>query len=157
MNEIIKCDEQIMRERNIDKLLTKFIEKDVPDNIIHHINKKYPETKLLNFLRTEQLELGFFIKMISLDFKSISSGIIVGIKSNSSQQFGSILLKSGDDIYWRIKPDNYYIFQIEKYSKRSYNMREELKKIEKNINKDNKKDMKQNNKQNNKKEKSIKK
>ena len=51
MDELVKCNEQLKREKIIDKLLTKFHEKDIPDNIIHKINKKYPITKYLTFLR----------------------------------------------------------------------------------------------------------
>ena len=128
MDELVKCDEQLKREKTIDKLLTKFHEKDIPDNIIHQINKKYPITKELAFLRTEQLEPGMFIKIISLDFTQVLNGSIINIKPNASQKYGIILLKS-DDIFWRIKPDNYYIFKVERDSKKRFEMRNEIEKI----------------------------
>lgn len=154
MDELVKCNEQLKREKIIDKLLTKFYEKDIPDNIIHQINKKYPITKYLTFLRTEQLELGMFIKIISLDFTQVLNGSIINIKPNSSQKYGIILLKS-DDIFWRIKPDNYYIFKVDRDSKKRFEMHNEIEKIklnheEEKIDKKDKKDKKS-------KEKSIKK
>ena len=88
MDELVKCNEQLKREKIIDKLLTKFHEKDISDNIIYKINKKYPITKYLTFLRTEQLEIGMFIKIISLDFTQVLNGSIINIKQNSSQKYG---------------------------------------------------------------------
>ena len=133
MDELVKCNEQLKREKIIDKLLTKFHEKDIPDNIIYKINKKYPITKYLTFLRTEQLEIGMFIKIISLDFTQVLNGSIINIKQNSSQKYGIILLKS-NDIFWRIKPDNYYIFKVDRDSKKRFEMHNEIEKIRININ-----------------------
>jgi hypothetical protein len=141
MDELVKCDEQLKREKTIDKLLTKFHEKDIPDNIIHQINKKYPITKELAFLRTEQLEPGMFIKIISLDFTQVLNGSIINIKPNASQKYGIILLKS-DDIFWRIKPDNYYIFKVERDSKKRFEMRNEIEKIKINDTKEKKENKK---------------
>lgn len=141
MDELVKCDEQLKREKTIDKLLTKFHEKDIPDNIIHQIHKKYPITKELAFLRTEQLEPGMFIKIISLDFTKVLNGSIINIKPNASQKYGIILLKS-DDIFWRIKPDNYYIFKVERDSKKRFEMRNEIEKIKINDTKEKKENKK---------------
>ena len=132
MNELVKCNEQIMREKDIDKILSKIIDKDIPDYIINKINKKYPITKILDFLRTEQLELGMFIKIISLDLQNVYHGVIVNIIPNSSQQFGIILLKSREN-FFRIKPDNYYIFKMERDSSSRFRMNEEITKIKNNI------------------------
>jgi hypothetical protein len=130
MDELVKCNEQIRREKDIDKLLIKFVEKDIPDDIIHKINKKYPITKILDFLRTEQLELGFFIKLISLDLKKVYNAVILEIIPNSSHKFGVILVKTRN-VFWRIKPDDYYIFKVERDSKKSFKMQNEIKKLKK--------------------------
>ena len=153
MDELVKCDEQLKREKTIDKLLTKFHEKDIPDNIIHKINKKIPITKELTFLRTEQLETGMFIKIISLDFTQVLNGSIINIKPNSSQKYGIILLKS-DDVFWRIKPDNYYIFKVDRDSKKRFEMHNEIEKIRININD---KEEKKERKEKKEKKKSVKK
>ena len=110
-------------------ILKNFHETDIPDSIIHKINKKYPKTKIMNFLRTEQLDTGMIIIAVSLNLKYISGTcIILEIKSNSSQQFGTLLLLNiYSKIIWNLKPDHYYIFQAEKGTLTSYNFQKNIK------------------------------
>ena len=131
MNSIIKIKEQIKRENDIDNILKKFIEKDIPDNIIHKINKLYPVTTEMNFLRTEQLEVGMIIKVVTIDLKKIlSTAIILKLISNSSQKIGVLmLLNPANKSIWQIKPDKYYIFQAEEGVLTSYKLKNDIKKI----------------------------
>jgi hypothetical protein len=126
-----KPKEEIKRINDIDNILKYFNEKDIPDSIIHKINNLYPITKKCKFIRTEELEVGILIVTISLDLKKISGiSVIAKIDMNSSQKYGSLLLvNSLKDIYWRIKPDNYYIFKIDRSILKTMKFREMLLEI----------------------------
>ena len=129
--------EEIKRINDVDNILQYFNDKDIPDNIIKKINKLYPITKDFNFIRTEQLEIGMVIKAVSLDFKKIlTTGILLQIKSNSSQKYGSLLLlNTANDSVWRIKPDKYYLFQIEKGVIKTLELKNKLLEIKKSLKK----------------------
>jgi hypothetical protein len=129
--------EEIKRINDVDNILQYFNDKDIPDNIIKKINKLYPITKDFNFIRTEQLEIGMVIKAISLDFKELlTTGILLQIKSNSSQKYGSLLLlNTANDSLWRIKPDKYYLFQIERGVMKTLEMKKKLLEIKKSLKK----------------------
>ena len=108
--------EQKKRDINIDKILMHYNEIDIPDHIIHKINKKFKSTKYYNFIRTEELTIGMMIRTVDLDIKKISTtGIVVNITHTSSKSFGNITLyNQSNNIYWKINPDKYYLFYIEK-------------------------------------------
>lgn len=129
--------EEIKRINDVDNILQYFNDKDIPDNIIKKINKLYPITKDFNFIRTEQLEIGMVIKAVSLDFKELlTTGILLQIKSNSSQKYGSLLLlNTANDSVWRIKPDKYYLFQIEKGVMKTLEIKKKLLEIKKSLKK----------------------
>jgi hypothetical protein len=129
--------EEIKRINDVDNILQYFNDKDIPDNIIKKINKLYPITKDFNFIRTEQLEIGMVIKAVSLDFKELlTTGILLQIKSNSSQKYGSLLLlNTANDSVWRIKPDKYYLFQIEKGIMKTLEIKKKLLEIKKSLKK----------------------
>lgn len=129
--------EEIKRINDVDNILQYFNDKDIPDNIIKKINKLYPITKDFNFIRTEQLEIGMVIKAVSLDFKELlTTGILLQIKSNSSQKYGSLLLlNTANDSVWRIKPDKYYLFQIERGVMKTLEMKKKLLEIKKSLKK----------------------
>jgi hypothetical protein len=129
MTDNTKTKEQQNRDNNIDKLLRHFNEKDIPDKIIHTINELYPVTKVMNFLRTEQLETGMFIKAVSLDLKRIyATSIILKIESTSSHKIGKLnLLNIGYKTYWGINPNKYYIFQAEEGALKTYEFMKEIK------------------------------
>ena len=107
---------QKKRNLNIDKILMNYIEIDIPDHIIHKINKKFKSTKYYNFIRTEELMIGMIIRTVDLDIQKISTtGIVVNIIHTSSKSFGNITLyNQSNNIYWKINPDKYYLFHIEK-------------------------------------------
>jgi hypothetical protein len=115
MTEYI-TSKQAKRLKDIDKILAKYNEIDIPDYIINKINNKFKSTKYYKFIRTEELELGMFIRYVDLSLSKIStSGIIVNIKATSNKKNGIITLYNPSDvIYWKINPDKYYIFEIEK-------------------------------------------
>ena len=126
-----KLKEQIKRENDIDKILRNFNEKDIPDSIIYKINNLYPITKSMNFLRTEQLQTGMIIKIVSLDLEILySTAIIVKISETSSHKMGKILLlNAAYDTVWTINPNRFYIFQAEKGVINSYNLINKVKKV----------------------------
>jgi hypothetical protein len=132
MTDNIKTTEQQNRENDINKLLRNFNEKDIQDNLIHKINKLHPVTKVMNFLRTEQLDIGMIIKIVSLDFKKIySTALILKLESTSSQKIGKVkLLNIGYDTYWNINPNKYYIFQAEEGALKTYEFMKKIKKIQ---------------------------
>ena len=109
-------DEQKLRNKDIDNIMRHYDEFDIPDSIIYKINKKFKSTKNYIFVRTEQIEIGMMIRVVDLDIKNISTtGIIVKIIETSSKKIGNIMLyNSTNNIYWKINPDKYYIFHIEK-------------------------------------------
>ncbi len=109
-------DEQKKRIANIDKILFYYKEKDIPDEIIHKINKKFKSTKNYNFVRTEQIDTGMMLRVVDLSISTISTtGIIVNIKKTIDNRIDNILLyNSSNDIYWRINPDKYYLFHVER-------------------------------------------
>ena len=129
--EYIKPKEELDRIKDVDNILKYFNEKDIPDSIIHKINKLYPITKEFEFIRTEELEVGILVILVSLDLKKISGiGVVSKIDENSSQKYGSLLLiNSVKEIYWRIKPDNYYIFRIDRSILKTLKLRTTLKAI----------------------------
>jgi hypothetical protein len=109
-------DGQKKRLKNIDKVLSKYLELDIPDNIINKINKKFKSTKYYRFIRTEELDKGMIIRYVDLEMKKISTtGIIVNIQNTSNKEKGVITLYNPSDIiYWKINPDKYYGFEVEK-------------------------------------------
>lgn len=111
----ITSDQQ-RRLKDINKILSKYIEIDIPDYIIHKINKKFKSTKYYRFIRTEEIEKGMFIRYVDLSISKIStSGIVVNMSDTSTKKNGIITLYNPSDaIYWKINPDKYYIFEIEK-------------------------------------------
>lgn len=113
---LFETEEQKLRLKNIDNILRKFEEQDIPDEIIHKINRKFKTTKEYNFIRTEEIEVGMIIRTVDLNIKKISTtGIVVKIIQTSSKSYGNIrLYNPSNDIYWVINPDKYYIFQIDK-------------------------------------------
>jgi len=129
--EYIKSKEELNRIKDVDNILKYFNEKDISDSIIHKINKLYPATRDFVLIRTEELEVGILVVTVSLDLKKISGiSVIAKIDENSSQKYGSLLLvNSLKDIYWRIKPDNYYIFRIDRGLLKTLKLRETLKAI----------------------------
>ena len=130
MEHDTKNKEQIKRESDIDKLLRHFNEKDIPDNIINKINKLHPVTKIMNFLKTDQLEVGMIIKIVSLDLQKIfSTAIILQLIPTSSQKIGKLLLlNAAYNTLWYINPNKYYIFQAEKGAITTHNFINEFKK-----------------------------
>jgi hypothetical protein len=127
MTEFI-TNEQIKRNKDINNILRLYKEKDIPDEIIHKINKKFKSTKHYNFIRTEELELGMIIRTVNLDLNKISTtGIVVNIKETSSKKNGIIVLYSpSDTIYWKINPDKYYLFYIERNSAKTNELKDIL-------------------------------
>ena len=109
-------DEQKKRNKDIDNILRHYHEFDIPDSIIYKINKKFKTTKRYDFIRTEEIEIGMMLRVVDLDIKNISTtGIVVKIIETSSKKIGNIMLyNSSNNIYWKINPDKYYIFYIEK-------------------------------------------
>jgi hypothetical protein len=109
-------DGQKQRNKDIDNMLKHYEEFDIPDSIIHKINKKFKSTKNYDFIRTEQIEIGMMIRVVDLDINNISTtGIVVKLIKTSSKQIGNVMLyNSSNNIYWKINPDKYYIFHIEK-------------------------------------------
>lgn len=107
---------QERRLKDINRILSKYIELDIPDYIIHKINKKFKSTKYYKFIRTEEIEKGMIIRYVDLSINKIStSGIVVNISDTSNKKNGIITLYNPSDvIYWKINPDKYYIFEIEK-------------------------------------------
>jgi hypothetical protein len=119
------------RLNDVDSILKFFNDKDIPDSIIKKIHKLYPTTKKYNFLRTEQLEIGMIIKLVSLDLEKIyTNSVILKIDANSSQKYGSLLVYvTSKDKIFRVKPDKFYIFQIEKSTLNSIDIIDKLKTI----------------------------
>lgn len=124
MTEFITKEQQ-KRIDNIDRILKLYGEKDIPDEIIHKINKKFKSTKYYNFIRTEELDTGMIIRTVDLDLSKISiPGIVVNIKETSSKKIGIVVLYNSEKtIYWKINPDKYYLFHIEKDSGTSNKIR----------------------------------
>ncbi len=128
--------EQQSRIDNIDKILKYYKEKDIPDEIIHKINKKFRSTKQYSFIRTEEIDIGMILRTVDLNITKINTtGIVVNIKKTVNNQIKNILLyNSTNDIYWRINPNKYYLFQVEKGVGKTRIMTElldDLKKIKK--------------------------
>lgn len=127
MTEFI-TKEQVKRNKDINNILRLYKEIDIPNEIIYKINKKFKSTKYYNFIRTEELQTGMIIRTVELDLSRISTtGIVVNIKETSSKKIGIIVLYSPSDlIYWKINPDKYYLFEVEKYSAKTNELREML-------------------------------
>lgn len=121
---------QKQRLKDIDKVLSKYMEIDIPDYIIHKINNKFKSTRYYRFIRSEEIEKGMIIRYVDLSISTIStSGIVVNITDTSNKKNGIITLYNPSDIiYWKINPDKYYIFEIEKgTNSRNIGIRELLK------------------------------
>lgn len=122
---ITSCQQQ--RLKDIDRILSKYMEIDIPDYIIHKINKKFKSTKYYRFIRSEEIEKGMFIRYVDLSISNIStSGIVVNISDTSNKKNGIVTLYNPSNvIYWKINPDKYYIFEIEKgTNSKNINIRE---------------------------------
>ena len=116
MNKDAYTDNQRKRIDNLDVFLQNFKELDIPTYIIKKINKLYPDTQKYDFIRTEEINKGMFVRLVDLDFNKIyMPSIIVNIKSTSSRDIGVVtLFNPALDIYWSVNPDKYYIFRIYK-------------------------------------------
>jgi len=122
---ITSCQQR--RLKDIDRILSKYMEIDIPDYIIHKINKKFKSTKYYRFIRSEEIEKGMFIRYVDLSISNIStSGIVVNISDTSNKKNGIVTLYNPSNvIYWKINPDKYYIFEIEKgTNSKNINIRE---------------------------------
>jgi len=119
----------IRRLNDINNILDKYNEIDIPDNIILKIIKKFKLSKYYSFVKTDQLELGMMIRTVYLDLSKINTtGIVVNIKNTSSKKIGTItLFNPSEKIYWKINPDKYYIFEVEKLSPDAKMMNELIK------------------------------
>lgn len=109
---------QIRRLNNVNNILKNYTENDIPYSIISKIIKKFKLSKYYSFIKTEQIEIGMIIRTVHLDLNTINTtGIVVNIKDTSSKKIGLITLYNpSNDIYWKINPDKYYIFEVEKLS-----------------------------------------
>lgn len=109
---------QMRRLNNVNNILKNYTENDIPNSIISKIIKKFKLSKYYSFVKTEQIEIGMIIRTVHLDLNTINTtGIIVNIKDTSSKKIGLITLYNpSNDIYWKINPDKYYIFEVEKLS-----------------------------------------
>ena len=104
---------QRIRILDIDNILKRYNEIDIPDNIIHKINKKFKTTKYYNFIRTEEIATGMIIRCVDLDMNKISlPGIVVNINNGRKKDNIITLYNSSQPIYWKINPDKYYIFEV---------------------------------------------
>jgi hypothetical protein len=114
--DLYLTEAQKRRLVNIDNILKRYNELDIPDNIIHRINKKFKSTKYYRFIRTEEIETGMIIRCVDLDMKNISiTGIIVNINKTNNKNIGTLTLYNNSiNIYWKINPDKYYLFHLEK-------------------------------------------
>ena len=114
MNKDAYTNKQRDRMNNLEAFLQDFKEIDIPTYIIKKINKKYPDTKKYDFIRTEEIELGMMVRLVDLDLGKIyMPSIIVNIKSTSSRTIGiMVLFNPALNIYWSVNPDKYYIFRI---------------------------------------------
>lgn len=123
---IYLTEPQKKRLVNIDNILKRYIEFDIPDNIIHKINKKFKSTKYYRFIRTEEIEIGIIIRCVDLNIKNISmSGIIVNINKTNNKNIGTLTLYNNSiNIYWKINPDKYYLFHLEKGTSTDRKIRE---------------------------------
>jgi len=112
-------NEQKKRNRDIDQILLHYNKINIPVEIINKINKKFKSTKYYNFIETNDIEIGMMIRTVDLYIKNISTtGIVVNIIKTSSKKIGNIMLYNpSNNIYWRINPDKYYLFHIEKGTK----------------------------------------
>ncbi len=112
MNNYI-TDGQRKRINNIDNFLREYHEIDIPDYIIHKLNRKFKSTKYCTFLRTEEIHIGMLIRYIDLDMKKISIiGMVVNIHNNINKNDVFVLYSSSKAIYWKINPNKYYIFGV---------------------------------------------
>lgn len=109
---------QMRRLNNVNNILKNYTENDIPNSIISKIIKKFKLSKYYSFVKTEQIEIGMIIRTVHLDLNTINTtGIVVNIKDTSSKKIGLITLYNpSNDIYWKINPDKYYIFEVEKLS-----------------------------------------
>ena len=112
-------NEKKKRNRDIDQILLHYNKINIPVEIINKINKKFKSTKYYNFIETNDIEIGMMIRTVDLYIKNISTtGIVVNIIKTSSKKIGNIMLYNpSNNIYWRINPDKYYLFHIEKGTK----------------------------------------
>lgn len=119
---------QIRRLNNVNNILKNYRENNIPHNIISKIIKKFKLSKYYSFIKTEQIEIGMIIRTVHLDLNTINTtGIVVNIIDTSSKKIGLITLYNpSNDIYWKINPDKYYIFEIEKLSPDAKLMKELL-------------------------------
>ena len=126
---------QKKRLHNIDIILSYYNEKVITDDIINKMKKKFKLGKYHHFIKTEQLEIGMIIRTISLELNKINiPGIIVNIKPSSSKNIGIITLYNEiKNIYWKINPDKYYIFNVEKRTSTEKQMSEMISNLKKNI------------------------
>jgi len=119
---------QTRRLNNVNNILKNYKENDIPHSIISKIIKKFKLSKYYSFVKTEQIEIGMIIRTVHLDLNIINTtGIVVNIKDTSSKKIGLITLYNpSNDIYWKINPDKYYIFEVEKLSPDAKVMRDLL-------------------------------
>jgi len=108
--------QQQKRIDDVNSVLKYFNELDIPDDIIKKINRKFKSTKYYKFIRTEEIEMGMMIRCVDLNMTKITMiGIVVNIIKTSSGGISAIrLYNSSGAIYWKINPDKYHIFHVEK-------------------------------------------
>jgi hypothetical protein len=126
---------QKKRMDNLDIILSYYSEVEISDEMINKMKKKFKLGKYHNFVKTFQLEKGMIIRTISLDLKKINiAGIIVNIQSSSSKNIGIITLyNEKKEIYWKINPDKYYIFDVKKRTLDEKEMNRMITGLKKNI------------------------
>ena len=122
MLKITMTEKALKRKADINQILKKYKEIDVPDSIINKIKKKYNELKNYEYLHTEQIVENELIQMVSLDLKHLSIiGRCIKITYTENNTIETILLTNNYlNIFWRINPRKYYVFKAK--SKNENNM-----------------------------------
>ena len=101
---------------DLQKILNKIKEPNVPNKIINQIKKKYPKLKNLKFIYPEDLFVGIWIYTCSLDFETIIGGKCVKIDYYNKIIQNITLKNDKANITWKIIPQKYYIFEIKSKS-----------------------------------------
>ncbi len=120
--------EQIKRNKNIDNILKIYSNNKIEieiENMILKINNKFKITKKYNYIKKNNIELGKTIRYVDLNLNKISTtGIVVNISDNNI-----LLFNQSNNIYWKINPDKYYLFEIENQSSKTKLFKKLLKKL----------------------------
>lgn len=108
-------DGQIKRFEHIDSLLVDYVEHDIPDEIIDKIHKKFSSTKHDRFIRTEEIEKGMMIRYVDLHIEKISPWGIVTFINKELGEITTVRLYNPRVVhFWKITPDNHYIFEVDR-------------------------------------------